>query len=461
MIIDDIVERTLERVAENKKRNSIEKLAKLAFDKPINKDYPFERALRRAGISYIMEIKRASPSKGVIAPNFDYKSIAKEYEDIGAAAISVVTEPDFFKGDDDFLAEIAKIVKIPVLRKDFVVDEYMIYEAKLLGADAVLLICSILDEITLMRCLNLAERLGMSALVEAHSSMQVKKALRVGAKIIGVNNRDLRNFEVDLNNSIELRSMVPENIIFVSESGIKTYDDIKTLEENNVDAVLVGETLMRSHDKRKTFEILQGLRNRIMQIKICGLFQVEDIDYVNEAKPDYVGFVFAKSKRQVDIHQAEKLKNKLDTNIKAVGVFVDEQISEITAIVKMGIIDLIQLHGHEDNAYIKQLKQSVQMPIIKAIKVIEKDDLNNLDYECDYYLLDSKISGSGKSFDWSLIKDLDKPFFLAGGIDLDNLDEAMSKADYGIDVSSGVETNGIKDRNKIIEIVRRTKNGNR
>ena len=189
--------------------------------------------------------------------------------------------------------------------------------------------------------------------------------------------------------------------------------------------------------------------NRIMQIKICGLFQVEDIDYVNEAKPDYVGFVFAKSKRQVDIHQAEKLKNKLDSNIKAVGVFVDEQISEITAIVKMGIIDLIQLHGHEDNAYIKQLKQSVQMPIIKAIKVIEKDDLNNLDYECDYYLLDSKISGSGKSFDWSLIKDLD------------NLDEAMSKADYGIDVSSGVETNGIKDRNKIIEIVRRTKNGNR
>ena len=125
MIIDDIVERTLERVAENKKRNSIEKLAKLAFDKPINKDYPFERALRRAGISYIMEIKRASPSKGVIAPNFDYKSIAKEYEDIGAAAISVVTEPDFFKGDDDFLAEIAKIVKIPVLRKDFVVDEFM------------------------------------------------------------------------------------------------------------------------------------------------------------------------------------------------------------------------------------------------------------------------------------------------------------------------------------------------
>lgn len=260
MIIDNIIEKTKERVEENKKRNSIDKLAKLAFAKPIYNDFPFEKALRKPGLSYIMEVKRASPSKGVITQNFDYKTIAKEYEDIGAAAISVVTEPDFFKGDDDFLAEIKKIVKIPVLRKDFVIDEYMIYEAKLLGADAVLLICSVLDEITLMRCLNLAEQLGMSGLVEAHSSMQIKKALRVGAKIIGVNNRDLRNFEVDLNNSVELRSMVPEDVIFVSESGITTYDDIKLMEENKVDAVLVGEILMRSHDKRKTFEILQGLR---------------------------------------------------------------------------------------------------------------------------------------------------------------------------------------------------------
>ena len=260
MIIDDIIESTKERVAENKKLHSIEKIAKLAFDKPINFDYPFEKALRKPGLSYIMEVKRATPTKGQITQNFDYKTIAKEYEDIGAAAISVVTEPDFFKGDDDFLAEIARIVKIPVLRNDFIVDEYMVYESKLLGADAIILLCSVLDEITLMRCLNLAERLGMSALVEAHSSMQVKKALRVDAKIIGVNNCDLRTFEIDMKNSIELRSMVSDDIVFVSESGIKTYDDIKVLEENNVNAVLIGETLMKSHDKRKTFEILQGLR---------------------------------------------------------------------------------------------------------------------------------------------------------------------------------------------------------
>ena len=262
MIIDDIIESTKERVAQNKKLHPIEKIAAVAFDKPINFDYPFEKALRKPGLSYIMEVKRAIPTKGQITQNFDYKTIAKEYEDIGASAISVVTEPDFFKGDDDFLAEIAKIVKIPVLRNDFIVDEYMVYESKLLGADAIILLCSVLDEITLMRCLNLAERLGMSALVEAHSSMQVKKALRVGAKIIGVNNCDLRTFKVDMKNSVELRSMVGDDIIFVSESGIKTADDIKVLEENNVDAVLIGETLMKSHDKRKTFEILQGLKEQ-------------------------------------------------------------------------------------------------------------------------------------------------------------------------------------------------------
>lgn len=260
MIIDDIIASTKERVAENKKRNSIEKLSKLAFEKAIDNEYPFEKALRKPGLSYIMEVKKAMPLKGVITRNFDYKTIAQEYEEIGAAAIAVATEPEFFKGDDDFLAEIAKVVKIPVLRKDFVIDEYMIYEAKLLGADAVLLICSVLDEITLMRCLNLAERLGMSALVEAHSSMQIKKAIRVGAKIIGVNNCDLRNFEIDLSNSIELRKMVPEDVIFVCESGIKTPQDIDCLKRNNVDAVLIGEVFMRSHDKRKTLEILEGLR---------------------------------------------------------------------------------------------------------------------------------------------------------------------------------------------------------
>ena len=221
--------------------------------------HSFYQALKKEGMSYILEVKRHSPSKGQIVSTFDFKAIAKEYEMIGADAISVVTEPDYFKGDDDFLREIKRIVKIPVLRKDFVVDEYMVYEAKILGADAILLIAGVLDEITLMRCVNLAHNLGMSAIVETHSSMQVKKALRVGAKIIGVNNRDLRDFSVDLNTTLKLRDMVDDDVIFISESGIKTREDIELLEKHRVNGVLIGETMMKSHDKRHTLEVLKGL----------------------------------------------------------------------------------------------------------------------------------------------------------------------------------------------------------
>lgn len=198
-----------------------------------------------------------------------------------------------------------------------------------------------------------------------------------------------------------------------------------------------------------------------MKIKICGLFQSEDIDYVNEAKPDYIGFVFAKSKRQVDLNQAQLLKARLDSQIKTVGVFVDSSIERIVELVDKKIIDIIQLHGHENDLYIRELKKYINVPIIKAIKVNQAGDLDNLDYDVNYYLLDNKISGSGESFDWSVIKDLNKPFFLAGGIDLNNIEKAIQIRCFGLDVSSGAETNGIKDRNKIIEIVRRVKNDDR
>lgn len=211
----------------------------------------------------------------------------------------------------------------------------------------------------------------------------------------------------------------------------------------------------------RLLKFYRDLEKQKMKIKICGLFQEADIDYVNEAKPDYIGFVFAKSKRQVDYHQAKLLKSKLDSTIKAVGVFVDSDIDKIIDLVNDRIIDIVQLHGSETSQSIKKLKQHIDVPVIKAIKVTGSKDLNDLDYPVDYYLLDNQTSGSGKAFDWSLIKELDKPFFLAGGIDLNNLDEAISKAGYGIDVSSGVETNGVKDHNKIMEMVRRTRDGNR
>ena len=209
-------------------------------------------------MSYICEVKKASPSKGLIAPEFPYLEIAKEYEAAGASAISCLTEPFYFMGSDTYLREITETVDIPVLRKDFTVDKYMIYQAKAFGAAAVLLICAILNDQELLEYRELAETLGMDALVEAHDENEVARALKTGAKIVGVNNRDLKTFKVDMNNSIRLRNLAPDNVVFVSESGIKNAGDIAILERNRVGAVLIGETLMRSPDKKAALENLNG-----------------------------------------------------------------------------------------------------------------------------------------------------------------------------------------------------------
>ena len=205
-------------------------------------------------------MKKASPSKGVIAPEFPYLKIAREYEAAGAAAISCLTEPYYFRGSDEYLREIAQEAGIPVLRKDFTVDEYMIYQAKALGASAVLLICAILEDGQLREYRELAEELGLDALVEAHDERELERALASGARIVGVNNRDLKTFEVDVDTSVRLRRLVPPEILFVSESGIRTPEDIRRLRENGTDGVLIGETLMRSPDKRAALEELNGGR---------------------------------------------------------------------------------------------------------------------------------------------------------------------------------------------------------
>ncbi|MBQ8559459.1 MAG: indole-3-glycerol phosphate synthase TrpC [Tyzzerella sp.] len=220
--------------------------------------FPFEKNLKGEGIHFICEAKKASPSKGLIAEDFPYLQIAKDYEKAGASAISVLTEPEYFLGRDAYLKGIAENVSIPVLRKDFTVDAYQIYEAKVLGASAVLLICSLLDDGTLKEFLEIAHSIGLSALVEAHDEEEVKRALAVGARVVGVNNRDLKTFKVDINNSVRLRNLAPKEILFVSESGIKTAEDIKRLRENGTNAVLIGETLMRAEDKGKMLKELSG-----------------------------------------------------------------------------------------------------------------------------------------------------------------------------------------------------------
>ncbi len=258
MILEEIAARTVQRVAEEKAAVPLSEMKKRAEAMDANTGFPFRKALSGDEISFICEVKRASPSKGLIAPDFPYLDIAKDYERAGASAISCLTEPFWFKGRDEYLAEISNAVKIPVLRKDFTVDEYMIYQAKTLGASAVLLICSILSKEQLSEYLGIAHSLGLSALVEAHDEDEVRTALSVGAGIIGVNNRDLRTFTVDINNSARLRKLVPPEVLFVSESGIKTAADIEALRSNGTNAVLIGETLMRSHDKKAALDELRG-----------------------------------------------------------------------------------------------------------------------------------------------------------------------------------------------------------
>jgi len=220
--------------------------------------FAFEKALKGSGISFICEVKKASPSKSVIAQDFPYARIACEYAEAGADAVSVLTEPEYFMGSDAYLEEISRAVEVPVLRKDFIIDGYQIWQSKLIGADAVLLICALLDTETLGRFIGICDELGLSALVEAHTGEEVRSALEAGARIIGVNNRDLRTFEVDISNCIKLRDLVPEGVVYVAESGISTREDILMLEKAGVDAVLIGETLMRSTDKKAMLSQLRG-----------------------------------------------------------------------------------------------------------------------------------------------------------------------------------------------------------
>ncbi len=258
VMLDEIVEKTKLRIDEEKKIKSLDDLKAEVLSKEIEMDFPFKKALSTQYISIIAEVKRASPSKGLIAEDFNHVKIAKEYEEAGASAISVLTEPYFFLGSDDYLSDIAQNVSIPILRKDFVVDEYMIWQAKALGASAILLIVSILDTVQLKKYLDLAHDLGLSAIVETHDASEISTAMIVGAEIIGVNNRNLNDFTVDIENSINLRRCVSGDVVFISESGIKTKEDVTRLKENNVDAVLIGETLMKSDDKKSMISELKN-----------------------------------------------------------------------------------------------------------------------------------------------------------------------------------------------------------
>ena len=464
MILDTIVEATKIRVAQEKQVESPEVVKAAALALPSDTGFPFEAALRQQDFNFICEVKKASPSKGIIAEHFPYLDIAKEYEVAGAAAISVLTEPDFFKGDKKYLQEIASTVKIPVLRKDFIIDEYQIYQAKVWGASAILLICACLGVPTLTKFRELADSLGLSSLVEAHDENEVQMAIDCGARIIGVNNRNLKDFTVDVQNSVRLRNLVQDDVIFVSESGLETPEDIQVLRDNNIGVALMGETFMRSPNKVEKLAYLYGPTYYTPKVKMCGISKVETIPAVVEAKPDYMGLVFAPSKRQVTVEQAKILIEELhkqcinhyDTKVvKTVGVFVNETLDNLVRIADTANLDAVQLHGDEDEAFIQSLKERTNVEIWKAVQIRSAADTEKwIDSSADMLLFDAyhkdERGGTGEVFDWSSLDAFERPFMLAGGIDSTNVARAIRTVrPYGIDISSGIETNGVKDDEKI------------
>ena len=464
MILDTIVEATKIRVAQEKQVESPEAVKAAALALPSDTGFPFEAALRQQDFNFICEVKKASPSKGIIAEHFPYLDIAKEYEVAGAAAISVLTEPDFFKGDKKYLQEIASTVKIPVLRKDFIIDEYQIYQAKVWGASAILLICACLDVPTLTKFRELADSLGLSSLVEAHDEKEVQMAIDCGARIIGVNNRNLKDFTVDVQNSVRLRNLVQDDVIFVSESGLETPEDIQVLRDNNIGVALMGETFMRSPNKVEKLAYLYGPTYYTPKVKMCGISKVETIPAVVEAKPDYMGLVFAPSKRQVTVEQAKILIEELhkqcinhyDTKVvKTVGVFVNETLDNLVRIADTANLDAVQLHGDEDETFIQSLKERTNVEVWKAIQIRTAADTEKwIDSSADMLLFDAyhkdERGGTGEVFDWSSLDAFERPFMLAGGIDSTNVARAIRTVrPYGIDISSGIETNGVKDDKKI------------
>ena len=477
MILDKIIEATKIRVAQEKQVETPEAVKAAALAMSADTGFPFEAALHQQDFNFICEVKKASPSKGIIAEHFPYLEIAKEYEIAGAAAISVLTEPDFFKGDKKYLQEIANTVKIPVLRKDFIIDEYQIYQAKVWGASAILLICACLDVPTLTKFREIADSLGLSSLVEAHDEAEVQMAIDCGARIIGVNNRNLKDFTVDVQNSVRLRNLVQDDVIFVSESGLETPEDIQVLRDNNIGVALMGETFMRSPNKVEKLAYLYGSTYYTPKVKMCGISKVETIPAVVDAKPDYMGLVFTPSKRQVTVDQAKTLVEELhkqyanrynrdaeqysnqtlihQESIKTVGVFVNETVESLLKIAKEVKLDVIQLHGDEDESFIQTLKEQSNVEVWKAVQVRSAADAEAwIDSSADMLLFDAyhkdERGGMGEVFDWSCLDEFERPFMLAGGIDSTNVARAIRTVrPYGIDISSGIETEGVKDDEKI------------
>jgi indole-3-glycerol phosphate synthase / phosphoribosylanthranilate isomerase len=457
MFLDRIVTQARIDLEQRKREIPLEDVKRLAAAQPEPRD--LRQALSsRATIRLIAEVKRASPSKGLLAPDLDPVELARTYEANGAAAISVLTEPHFFLGSPAYLAAIKQAVNIPVLRKDFIFDEYQVFEARAWGADAILLICAILDDDQLQHLHQVAHELHMQCLVEVHSEEEARRAVTAGAAIIGVNSRDLTTFQLHPNLIRELRRLIPEDRIVVAESGIHKASDARRLARYNVQAMLVGESLVVSNDvPGQMYTLLQGA-NKGVQVKICGLCTSHHLHTAIEAGADMLGLMFYEpSPRYIPPSQARELLDTIENRASApdiVGVFVNRDADFIHDIVEQVGLDFVQLHGYE----LPEFCQQIRRPVIKGLRLHSGDDIGLIRAYRDTtwrILLDTPSSqwgGSGMTHNWRLAHKVaqDMPVLLAGGLTPENVGEAIFQVrPWGVDVSSGVETFGQKDVEKI------------
>lgn len=471
MFLERIVTQTRSDLEQRKSERPLAEVQRLAAEQPAPRD--MLAALRdEAGrtVRLIAEVKRASPSKGLLAPHLDPVELAHTYEANGAAAISVLTEPHFFLGSPAYLTAIKRAVSVPVLCKDFITDEYQVYEARSWGADAILLICALLDDRQLRHLLDIARSQGMHCLVEVHSIEEAQRAVEAGASIIGVNSRDLVTFEMHPYLIRDLRRMLPADRVVVAESGIHSAADARRLARYDVQAMLVGESLVVSRDVPGQMRTLLAGANEGTQVKICGLKTTEHIDVVIDAGADMLGFVFyPPSHRSLTPEQASTLVQGnarfTDKNGRPdlVGVFVNEEAEKINDIVEQVGLHLVQLHGNESPEFCQQ----IQRPVIKAIPLRSLGDREAIDaYRGVTWriLLDTPSvgwGGSGMAHDWSAARTIaqELPVLLAGGLTPENVAGAIAQVrPWGVDVSSGVETEKQKDGGKIrtfIEQVRK------
>ncbi|HST86895.1 MAG TPA: indole-3-glycerol phosphate synthase TrpC [Ktedonobacterales bacterium] len=484
--LERIVAATRAELTERQARVPLDELRTRAATAPAPRD--FAAALRPeagAPARLIAEIKRASPSKGLLAATFDPVAQARAYTAGGAAAISVLTEPRFFLGSLDHLTAVRAAVDIPVLRKDFILDEYQVYEARAAGADAVLLICALLDDTQLSDLLALARALGMEALVEAHDAGETHRAVASGASVIGVNSRDLRTFAVDTDVIRRLRPLVPYDRVFVAESGIADATGAARARAWDAHAILAGEALMRAPDptaKAREFATAPGGATAGLFanaphpfVKICGLTQPDHAALVADLRADAFGLVFAASKRRVIPDQARAIVAAAHTaspspprrsggqgvrTPRAVGVFVNEPVDSIAAIARTVPLDAIQLSGDESPADCAAVARATHLPIIKALRPRTAADLALLDAYAlagATILLDTPSSsgaygGTGQTGDWALARTAAArwPVILSGGLSPVNVADAIAAVhSRGVDVSSGVETDDVKDPDKI------------